>query len=285
MWEQKLDHTNKTTPRARRALYLTLTIPILLLLVRTNTTHDPFRQCDRQCRYAHGFYDRTVTGQRTRKGCSCFRGPEPLGNSTQPFVSQKPWNESFWCGDFETDLVCALDSSASTHTLSLSEARRQAFEVLHCGACAACSSLHDLGVLNSTREYVTEAVTRCATAFAKPRWLGGHQSFEKLAECLRTSSVDFGEVRPANNRSSCMDCWTDNVACDAVQCRSNLACIWKFFDPSNPGSLRGCLACDEKHCGPEFIRCAGANRRSSGIVSDIHRPSDQVCPVGFFSGS
>ena len=125
-----------------------------------------------------------------------------------------------------------------------------------------------------------------------------------------------------------MDCWTDNVACDAVQCVTNPDCIKKFFDPDGtafagcikcvthllyplpssvsafvpPSFLRSFLPsfpsfmylltylltysltrCDELHCGPEFIRCAGANRRSSGIVSDIGRPGQQVCPVGYGS--
>jgi hypothetical protein len=37
------------------------------------------------------------------------------------------------------------------------------------------------------------------------------------------------------------------------------------------GALNACLKCDEKMCGPAFITCAGANRRRSGIISDIER--------------
>ena len=74
----------------------------------------------------------------------------------------------------------------------------------------------------------------------------------------------------------------DNVACDAVACVSNPDCIRRFFDPSGT-SYAGCIKCDEQNCGPEFIRCAGANRRSSGILSDISRPGQQVCPVGYWS--
>ena len=77
-----------------------------------------------------------------------------------------------------------------------------------------------------------------------------------------------------------MDCWTDNIMCDANQCKWH--CIEKFFDPDNDGNYEGCLKCDEERCGPAFIKCAGANRRSAGILSDISRVGDQVCEVGHF---
>lgn len=47
-------------------------------------------------------------------------------------------------------------------------------------------------------------------------------------------------------------------------------------------SVKKCLKCDEDHCGPAFIKCAGANRRSSGIVSDIKRPPYQECTSGMY---
>jgi hypothetical protein len=44
--------------------------------------------------------------------------------------------------------------------------------------------------------------------------------------------------------------------------------------------LNRCTYCDEKRCGPEFVTCAGANRRRSGILSDIERDqSNEVCSV------
>ena len=39
-----------------------------------------------------------------------------------------------------------------------------------------------------------------------------------------------------------MDCWTDNVACDAVQCVTNPDCIKKFFDPDGT-AFAGCIKC------------------------------------------
>ena len=63
-------------------------------------------------------------------------------------------------------------------------------------------------------------------------------------------------------------------------------CLTKFVHPANdkPYEKDGCLQCDEYSSGPAFIKCAGANRRSSGIISDIDRGPGQVCPVGYCSG-
>ena len=43
------------------------------------------------------------------------------------------------------------------------------------------------------------------------------------------------------------------------------------------GGLNNCLLCDERICGPAYLACAGANRRTSGLVSDIGRKSVQNC--------
>ena len=42
--------------------------------------------------------------------------------------------------------------------------------------------------------------------------------------------------------------------------------------------LNRCTFCDERRCGIAFVECAGANRRRSGILSDIERDLEQeVC--------
>ena len=85
--------------------------------------------------------------------------------------------------------------------------------MLHCGECAACLTMQELLVLNSTREFATLVVTRCATAYAKPKWVGGHRNVEQLRKCMREAGVGFSEdtaaawAKPAN-KPSCMDCWT-----------------------------------------------------------------------------
>lgn len=42
--------------------------------------------------------------------------------------------------------------------------------------------------------------------------------------------------------------------------------------------LNACFYCDEIHCSPTFVgRCAGANRRTAGVVTDVAR---SVRPTG-----
>merc|ERR1719247_2683911 len=96
-----------------------------------------------------------------------------------------------------------------------------------------------------------------------------------------------------SDQASCMECWTDNIMCDSMTCKSH--CFMKFFDPANQktditGKIHWwnlnaqCLKCDEMNCGAEFIKCAGANRRSTGMESDIARPEKQKCKVGIYYG-
>lgn len=139
-------------------------------------------------------------------------------------------------------------------------------------------------------------MTSVSAAFAAP-W--GHKDRERLALDLvavgfQVSRTPQGNVERYDNASmpSCMDCWVDNIMCDSMTCKSH--CWAKFLNPKNAGGdivgepkwyefNKKCLACDEANCGPEFIKCAGANRRSTGIISDIKRPDNQRCTVGLYS--
>merc|ERR1712137_1314100 len=87
-----------------------------------------------------------------------------------------------------------------------------------------------------------------------------------------------------------MGTWTDNILNDASLCK--WFCLSKFIHPKNSGNFARdqCLQCDEYQSGPAFIRGAGANRRSSGIVSDIDRTQlrgtkweQKICKVGYYS--
>mmetsp|Transcript_35195 Transcript_35195/g.58308 ORF Transcript_35195/g.58308 Transcript_35195/m.58308 type:complete len:304 (+) Transcript_35195:70-981(+) len=258
----------------------TIAAAAAVMLVRWHG--DPFHGCDRQCRFVHGFYNRSIIGRRiSRRKCECYSSSGVRIGGDVPFTSAKAWNESFWCGDFGTDVVCA--SAIRPETTTRTDAESRGLPILHCGTCAACSNSQDLFVLNSTRTFITVSVTKCATAYARPSWMGGHRDVKRLAECLVAEGIAFTQHSLAQSAPACMDCWTDNVACDAVNCITNIDCLWKFFDPSNEGALEGCIKCDEERCGSEFIRCAGANRRSCGILSDITRPGPEVCSVGLFS--
>ena len=88
--------------------------------------------------------------------------------------------------------------------------------------------------------------------------------------------------RDVNLTKGCTRCWVDNVMCDLRRCvfscllyRMGLGGSTNQGDKE--GELSNCLRCDEKLCGPAFITCAGANRRRSGVVSDIERNGTHVC--------
>ena len=251
--------------RVRRcALYAAPLTVVAACLAISSTQQDPFHECDRQCRSAYGFYDRSITGARVGtfgQHCTCRREGKALG-VLQPYQSHKTWNSSFWCGDFETSLVCAapppageLEAPSAPLTMTRSEAALRGLQVLHCGACAACSTLHDLEVLNASKTFATVRVTRCATAYAKPSWMGGHRDVAKLAACLADADIGFSTdgsawAEPAG-KPTCMDCWTDNVACDAVACVTNPDCIKRFFDPDGT-AFAGCIKCRARPL-PSFL--------------------------------
>ena len=94
--------------------------------------------------------------------------------------------------------------------------------------------------------------------------------------------------RYVGQSASCTDCFVDNIACTITHCYAE--CMLKgkipFLSSANAeaGSagftfdktqydLNACFYCDEVHCSPTFVgRCAGANRRTAGVVTDVARP-------------
>ena len=132
--------------RVRRcALFAAPMAVVAACLTISSTQQDPFHECDRQCRSAYGFFDRSVTGARVGalgQHCSCSRAGAPLGD-LQPYQSHKAWNSSFWCGDFETSLVCAapppageVEAPSAPLTTTRGEAALQGLQV-HCGLALA----------------------------------------------------------------------------------------------------------------------------------------------------
>jgi hypothetical protein len=286
---------------------LALLLAVALLTHTTATDVVDFQQCDRQCRYLFGFYDRAITGIRAgalgnkdRFGayCNCYKNNTSIGQKLKR-STLKPWNDSdFWCGPggnashpgFNTTEVCVQRNTtdAQVHTATREQAHTNKWPIVHCGKCSACSRPQDVQVLYDTRHFITTEMTRCAAKFAKPSILGGDHNLDHLRACLYAANITFDNTRrfatPTNqgHGPTCMECWTDNIMCDSTQCNTNPSCIEKFINPNNTGAFSGCLKCDEKHCGSEFIQCAGANRRSSGIISDIQRVGDEVCHDGWY---
>lgn len=144
--------------------------------------------------------------------------------------------------------------------------------IAHCGKCGMCSNAHDIRIYDETKNTLTRDSTSCA----KRVFLGGSK---EVAKCFH-EKVGF--------TSSCQECWVENVMCDLRNCI--FTCLKHGFlnGGRSAGTVEGgqtnpCLECDEKMCGREFIKCAGANRRRSGIVSDIERDDDkELCKIADF---
>jgi len=154
-------------------------------------------------------------------------------------------------------VVCGEDGVTYA---SEAAARTAGRAVLHASACGACSNAADVEVLRRTRETLTLQARSCGLRY----FLIGRGAAERCLE-------------PVGFTKACADCWLDDMACAIAHC--TLTCLRSRIigEPNNvDGRLNDCLQCDETNCGPEFGRCAGANRRRSGIVSDIGRPAEEI---------
>jgi hypothetical protein len=155
------------------------------------------------------------------------------------------------------DAVCGVDG---TTRATAADATAAGVAVLHAGACGACSNARDVDVMRRTRQTLTLDARACGLRYFV---MGRHAA----GRCLE----------PIGFTPACAACWLDDMACAVTHCTT--VCLWSRLvgEPNNVGGkLNDCLQCDETHCGPEFVRCAGANRRRSGIVSDIERPAEQI---------
>ena len=279
-------------------------------------TGDTLFNCDRQCRWYHGFFDRSINGQKLKAEdlmCACFRsnvsigtapyhttdhpvtGPPtvpdgfqifdrecckqgddiPWGDCTEPtgkchanvYSNAKLFDSAYWADTYRTSWLCARNTTqaidAPPHSLVMSsrmhtacmvegnasadhvcrESKREleasGLEVLHCGKCSACSSPHDLEVLNKTRNTITSEMTACSV-----KWVILQKTFhppplDALKECLTEKGIDFSNDGRAwadpVNKPTCMDVWTDNILNDASLCTS--FCLTKFLRTQNTGNF------------------------------------------------
>mmetsp|Transcript_4770 Transcript_4770/g.7200 ORF Transcript_4770/g.7200 Transcript_4770/m.7200 type:complete len:292 (+) Transcript_4770:44-919(+) len=163
------------------------------------------------------------------------------------------------------------------------EAISAGLDIAHCGECGKCSTQNDIDLMIRTKETLTEDATICALHGLV---LGDY----KMDSCL--SDIGF--------TPGCSTCWRENIKCTQSKCLFKCMKARLLSEPNNvhPSAnqdiiqvdgehsereqafmLNACLECDEKLCGPDFIDCAGANRRRLGIVSDIKREGDEQCRV------
>jgi hypothetical protein len=140
--------------------------------------------------------------------------------------------------------------------------------IAHCGDCGQCSNPQDVAIYDATKNTLLETSIYCA----KRALLWGRKTTSKCLEEM----VGF--------TSGCNECWVENIMCDLRYCV--FICFWHAIfsqlvsgeDDNAPEALNRCTLCDERRCGPQFITCAGVNRRRSGILSDIERDEQlEVC--------
>jgi hypothetical protein len=213
-------------------------VAVAVYIIVAYTSWFDYGQCDRRCTQNGALYGK----RNSLSTCVCYdaSGREishlPRLN---PVVPPPPLHE----------IVCTTNGTKST-------------QVIHGGACGQCSNNQDIQIYHITRDNLTEVATNAATL----NLLIG-----------RTYARDYFSQQ-TNFTDGCTECWLDNMSCTAVHC------LWTCIkhrilgssNNENDGSLNACLACDEKYCGPEFVTCAGANRRRLGIVTDIGRYDEEI---------
>jgi hypothetical protein len=174
-------------------------------------------------------------------------------------------------GLYSSSWVCVRDEagreqSVSNHSLLATSGGT--LSVVHCAKCGACSSETDMAIYQETRLNITRTTARVALRV----FFGGEQA---VRDGLR-EQLGFTEA--------CNDCWTADVLCSQRHCK--FTCLTQMLfsgglsdiaSDDEGGGLNDCIRCDERMCGPDFARCAGANRRRAGIPSDIHRPNRSLC--------
>ncbi|KAG2494524.1 hypothetical protein HYH03_007291 [Edaphochlamys debaryana] len=156
--------------------------------------------------------------------------------------------------------VCGVDG---TTYASADEAKAAGTQVLNCGPCGECSNQQDLDLYLRTRTNLTVLVRACGMRLIAKR----------RDKCLEALGFTPG----------CQRCYAENIQCDKKHCLwpclvyTVRSWIWPAHGQQESLHSNPCLACDEANCGPAFLECAGANRRRSGIISDISRDDKEVC--------
>ena len=255
--------TGTISPTARRCSrgllqYSLLAIILMLLVVWLGSEYEQWRmrdapdtlylyQLDEICGIVHA----TPTGSSTRSNTE----NRPLQHNDDNIVTIETYGS---IAEFET--VVANNSDATSAV--------DGGVVAHCGSCGSCSNPHDVQIYDNTRGSLFQDTTHCA----KVALVWGRKTASK---CMR-DAVGF--------TSDCNSCWVENIMCDLRKCI--FTCIWYGLfsqvdgvdSGRNSTALNPCTQCDELRCGRQFIECAGANRRRTGILSDIDRDTEnEVC--------
>jgi hypothetical protein len=94
----------------------TRVITLLSLLQACHSEPAPadFGQCDRDCRWHYGFFDRTITGTRVGalghpdslgRSCRCSQAGKELGKKKLKRAEKHEFDAAdYWCGNFSTQV-------------------------------------------------------------------------------------------------------------------------------------------------------------------------------------
>mgnify|MGYP006196557855 CR=1 FL=1 len=166
---------------------------------------------------------------------------------------------------YNTSDVCAKRNNTSVPNIDFStfplsqDAHDDDYNVAFCGQCGYCSNPIDIGIQTETVKTLTTTSKKCALMSLTGGLKAVHKCLEK----------NVGFTKP------CEDCWVENIKCTKTHCK--FTCLLNEITGRGrgtnkvDGSLNDCLQCDERMCGPQFLKCSGSNRRRLGLPSDIGR--------------
>lgn len=188
---------------------------------------------------------------------------------------------------YDTSTVCVLKlgdlkeryiAQVSFQTRSNTDQDWKEERVAHCGSCGKCSTETDLQIYHSTAFTLKKDIMQCS--------MKGLYGGSKLVSSCIKDRTKFSH--------DCGGCWTERAMCGLNNCY--FSCMKTAFfsrgglfsdldsdksssdiDDRSDRTLNSCLTCTEAMCDREFLQCAGANRRRSGIITDITRDNSQVC--------
>jgi len=170
--------------------------------------------------------------------------------------------------------VCAFDNKGRNSNITTfvdkDSAHEAGFLILHCGACAACSTWDNLIVEYVTRDTMAKHASKCARDS-----LLSSQGNDAITECLMQPHIGFDE--------QCAVCWMEDIVCTKKHCTFIFLQSQMINQVSNfavgPEDITS-ATCEEAHCEVgQFVPCSGATRRRMNITSSIARPGEQQCGI------
>ena len=251
-------------------------------------------QCTRACRVENGqgnpdvlgrtgnWFDTKYDGYRIGwNKCQCVMNDDD-GMNTATAILKKVYVErlhvpiqtkdQWW---FKTSRVCGNDRKQYA---SMEAAKHKGKQVLNCGQCSKCSSKQNVGVMHE-KAMENFGLTKRASVAAVGWLIGGKRVHQWL---FQSKFIGFDE--------ECSECWYEATRCNIASCAQY--CLFGWTNPlSSSNTLDGdggdggdggyqlnkCMECDEVYCSAYYLQSCGANRRTSGVVTDIKRREEFVC--------